>query len=96
MFADSSRFAEQFGADVRTASEGRALCMVIGHVSPVSAINAVGGTLAAMLPNHRAIAIVDLRHLPALQGHEDIRVAGPISVDPQRFAAFQRLIGVRG
>lgn len=93
--AGSDQFADGFGANVSTKSGGRGMCMIIAHRSPVAAINAAGGTLVTLLPNHRAIAIVDLRNLPLLQHHEDVRVAGPISVDPQRFAAFQRLAGVR-
>ncbi|WP_017667185.1 hypothetical protein [Sandarakinorhabdus sp. AAP62] len=90
-----NQFADHFGADVSAAAEGRAMCLVIGHRSPLAAINMVGGTAVAALPNHRVVAIVDLRNLPLLQRHEDVRVAGPISIDPQRFAAFQKLVGAR-
>ncbi len=71
------------------------MCLIVGYRSPLAAIKTVGGTAVAALPSHRVVAIVDLRNLPLLQRHEDVRVAGPISIDPQRFAAFQRLVGAQ-
>jgi hypothetical protein len=86
--------AAAFGAQVSALQSGRGMCLIIGHRSPEVSIKTVGGQLVAMLPGHRAIAIVDIRNLAQLQQHEDVKLAGPISVDPGRFQAFQRLVGL--
>jgi hypothetical protein len=90
-----SKMAESFGAKVDIDFGSKAMCFVIGRVSPIAAINAAQGIVAAKLSETRVLAVVDLVHLPILQRHPDIEIAGPVSIDADRFARFANLVGVK-
>lgn len=88
--------ARAFGAKVDLASGSLSLCLVTTRGSAVPAINSVGGTVVAVLSPDRVIAVVDMTLLGRLQRHPDVIRAGSVSVDPARFAQFQRLVGLPG
>lgn len=86
--------ADSFGAKIETrASEGIALCLVIGDTEPVAAIAAVDGTLVGLLGSGRVLALVALDRLPVLRQQPSVRHAGPVNVDRARLAEFARLTG---
>lgn len=90
-----SQMSEAFGADVELKSTGTVLCLVIGRISPISAVNAVNGSIVTIISQNRVLALVDIVFLSNLRGHRDVVLAGPVSIDPQRFAQFARLVGVQ-
>lgn len=87
--------ARSFGAavDLR-AAEGRTLFLVVGRDrSPQPAIRSLGGAVVTRLPGgRRCIAVLELGRADALRAHPDIALAGPVSIDQERFAHFARLI----
>jgi hypothetical protein len=90
-----TKTAETFGAKIEIDYGSKAMCFVIGRVSPIAAINAAQGIVAAKLSETRALVVVDLKLLPILQRHPDIEIAGPVSIDAERFARFANLVGVK-
>ena len=91
---DDTATARTFGAKVDVATGSLSLCLVVTRGSPAPALNSVGGTVVAVLSPDRVIAVVDMTLLGQLQRHPDVLRAGSVSVDPARFAQFQRLIGL--
>lgn len=91
-----SATAQAFGANVAVATGSWAMCLVIARRDPAAALNAVGARLLATLSSTQVIAFVDMTLFAQLRGHPDIASAGSISVDPQRFARFQKMVGVAG
>jgi hypothetical protein len=86
--------ADIFGARIETRTgNGLALCLVIGHASPLAAIAAVEGQAVSALGNDRVLALVNLERLPALRQQPAVRHAGPVNVDRARLEAFARLTG---
>lgn len=85
--------ARGFGATIEMTRGSLALCLVATTGSPLPAINAVGAKVLAALSPTRVIAVVDMTRFGQLQRRPDILMAGPISVDPQRFARFQQILG---
>lgn len=91
---DDTPIARSFGARVDFASGSSSLCLVATRGSPQPAINAVGGRVLAALSATQVIAVVDMSLFSQLQRHPDVLRAGAVTVDPERFARFQRLIGL--
>jgi hypothetical protein len=61
---------------------------------PVSAV-AGGGVIAARLSDPRhVLAVAPLASQAALRNHPAVAHAGPVSLDPQRFAHFAQLMGL--
>lgn len=94
--APGSTTAEAFGADVSLRADGRSLFFVVGRKgSPDAAVRSVGGSIVTHLQApERALAVAPLAAHAELREHRDLRLAGPVSVDPQRFERFCRLIGL--
>jgi len=88
--------AEAFGADVSLRADGRSLFFVVGREGPPdAAVRSVGGTVVTHLQEpRRALAVAPLAAHSQLREHRDLRLAGPVSIDPQRFERFCRLIGL--
>lgn len=86
--------ARSFGAKVEMASGSLGLCLIATVGSPLPAVNAVGARVLAQLSPTRVIAVVDMTLFGQLQHRRDVLMAGPISVDPTRFAQFQRIVGI--
>lgn len=58
-------------------------------------MRAVGGQVITRLPDaRRVLAIAPLEAYSALSRHPEIALAGPVSIDPQRFGAFAQLVGL--
>jgi hypothetical protein len=58
-------------------------------------VRSVGGTVVTRLPDpRRVLAFAPLAAHAELRGHPDLALAGPVSIDPQRFERFARLIGL--
>jgi hypothetical protein len=88
--------AEAFGAEISTADRETSLFFVIGGDGPPdAAVRSVGGTIVTHLQDsHRALAIAPLAAHAALRKDRTLKVAGPVSIDPERFERFTRLIGL--
>jgi hypothetical protein len=88
--------AEAFGAEVSTPERERSLFFVIGRDGPPDAtVRSVGGTVVTHLQDRRRVlAVAPLAAHAALRQSRELLLAGPISIDPQRFARFARLIGL--
>lgn len=86
----ASDTAAGFGATVHLA-DARTLFLVVGaDADPAPAVLAAGGAVLARLGPHRLLAHCQVTRGAALAGHADVRAAGPVSIDPARFAAFAR------
>lgn len=92
----SSAAARAFGASVSIATEGQSLFLVIGRTGPPDlAIRAVGGDVLTRLPGQRRVlAVAPLDAYTALSRHPQIALAGPVSIDAERFAWFAQLVGL--
>lgn len=92
----SSATAEAFGADVRVRDEGRSLFFVVGRGGPPDrAVLAAGGQVVTRLPDpSRVLALAPLESYARLTRHPEIELAGPISIDAERFGAFARLLSL--
>lgn len=85
--------AEAFGATIEMAAQGSTLALVAGRTGqpPHAAVATAGGRVVADLGGGRLVAIVELQALLGMRQHPAIITAGPISVDPERFARFAAL-----
>lgn len=92
----SSRIAEAFGANVGMATDGALLCLVVGRTgSPEPAVASVGGTVLLRIPDgRRVLATASYAALTALQRRPDVALAGPVSIDRDRFGHFAQLVGL--
>jgi len=94
-----SAIARQFGASIDVAATGgRSLFLVVGKgVSPRSAVASVDGQIVVELPDGvRVLALLPVAMRGTVQRHRDVALAGPVSVDPVRFARFAALLGLNG
>ena len=94
-----SATARQFGASIDVATtEGRALFLVVGKgVSPRPAVASVDGQVVAELPDGvRVLALMPVAMQATVQRHRDVALAGPVTIDPVRFARFAALLGLNG
>ena len=91
-----SSTARAFGARVSLPLEGRSLFFVVGRdQAPDAIVRAAGGTVVARLPDERRVlAILSLAAGTGLRGHPGLELAGPVSIDAERFARFTALIGL--
>jgi len=94
--AGSSATAQAFGASVSLPVEGRSLFFVVGRCgSPEAIVLAAGGVVVTRFPDpRRVLAIAPLAVHSALASHPGIEVAGPVSIDAERFGRFAQLIGL--
>lgn len=92
----ASPTSETFGAAVDVNAGGRSLFFVVGRAGPPDAVvAALGGRVVVHLPDgRRALAVLGFDVFGALRRHPAIALAGPVSVDPDRFASFARLVGL--
>jgi hypothetical protein len=94
----SSAAARAFGASVAIATAGESLFLVVGRTGPPDpAVRAVGGQVLTRLPDQRRVlAVASLDAYTALSRHPDIALAGPVSIDAERFGRFAQLVGLDG
>ncbi|MGH3072291.1 MAG: hypothetical protein ACRDNB_08490 [Gaiellaceae bacterium] len=94
----SSATARAFGANVEVAADGRSLFLVVGWVGPPDvAIRSVGGQVVTRLPDRRRVlAVAAFDAYTALSRHPDVALAGPVSIDAERFGRFAQLVGLDG
>lgn len=92
----TSPAARAFGASISIATEGQSLFLVVGREEPPDlAVRTVGGEVLTRLPDQRRVlAVAELDAYAALNRHPDIALAGPVSIDAERFARFAQLIGL--
>jgi hypothetical protein len=92
----SSATADAFGASVSVPVSGNSLFFVVGRTAaPDTVVASVGGSVVTHLPDpRRALAIAPLEALESLRRHPELALAGPVSIDPERFSAFARIIGL--
>lgn len=88
--------AEAFGAEISTPEQERSLYFAIGSDGPPdAAIRSVGGRVVARLQDPRSVlALAPLAAHAALREDRSLRLAGPVTIDPERFERFTRLIGL--
>jgi hypothetical protein len=91
-----SSTARAFGARVTLPIEGRSLFFVVGRgEAPDAIVRAAGGVVVARLPDpRRVLAVLSLAAGTGLRGHPGLELAGPVSIDAERFARFTELIGL--
>lgn len=85
-----------FGAKVDVGRGQAGLCLVVGRDgSPARPVAAVQGRIVTLLPGgRRALALLSWEALQAVQRDAAVAVAGPVSIDPERFARFAALTGL--
>jgi hypothetical protein len=76
--------------------EGRSLFFVLGRDGPPdAAVRASGGQVVTRLPDpRRVLAIAPLDGYKSLSRHPAILLAGPVSIDAERFGSFAKLVGL--
>ncbi len=69
---------------------------MIGRDGPPDAIVAsIGGTVVTRLQDRRRVlAVAPLAAHAALRQNRGLELAGPVSIDPERFERFTRLVGL--
>jgi hypothetical protein len=79
-----------------TADRRPGLFFVIGRSgSPREAIMTLGGEVVTQLPDERRVlALLPQVGYLSLQAHPEIELAGPVSIDAERFERFARLAGL--
>lgn len=93
--AGSSATARSFGADVSLGMEGRSLFFVLGRDGPPdAAVAAAGGHVVTRLPDQRVLAVAPLDAYQDLSRHPAVALAGPVSIDAERFGSFAKLVGL--
>jgi hypothetical protein len=94
--AGSSDTARTFGADVSLGMEGRSLFFVLGRGGPPdAAVRAAGGQVVTRLADpRRVLAVAPLDAYAGLSRHPAVALAGPVSIDAQRFGSFAKLVGL--
>jgi hypothetical protein len=92
----SSATARSFGADVSLGLEGQSLFFVLGHGGPPdAAVRAAGGQVVTRLPDpRRVLAVAPLDAYQGLSRHPAVALAGAVSIDPERFGSFAKLVGL--
>ena len=85
-----------FGAEVAVDAPPRGLYLVVGHRgAPAGSVRSVGGEVVVVLEERNSLlAILDVDCHPALQRQPDVALAGPVTIDPTRFARFVALAGL--
>lgn len=91
----SSATADAFNARISVADHGQSLFYVVAHNgTPDAAVRAVGGQVMTRLAAPgRALALAPLSAHSQLRDHPALKLAGPVTIDPDRFQRFARLIG---
>ena len=92
----ASATSRAFGANVAVHTEGQSLFFVIGWTgAPDLAVRAAGGQVVTRLPDpRRVLAVAPLESYSALSRHPEVALAGPISIDAERFGRFAQLVGL--
>ncbi len=92
----SSTTAQTFGAEVSLGMEGQSLFLVLGAGGPPdAAVHAAGGQIVTRLPDpRRVLAVVPFDASPALSRHPAVALAGPVTIDANRFGNFAKLVGL--
>ena len=92
----SSETARAFGANVSVETGGTSLFFVVGWTHPPDqAVLAAGGQVVTRLPDpRRVLAVAPLEAYAALGRHRDVALAGPVSIDAERFGRFAQLVGL--
>jgi hypothetical protein len=91
----SSATAKTFDANISIADQEQSLFYVVARAgTPDAAVRSVGGEVVSRLTVRKALALAPLALYSTLRNHPDLQLAGPITIDPERFARFTRLLGV--
>ena len=97
--AAASAVARGFGATIAVARpDGRGLYLVVGNnQSPEAAIVAAGGQVLVRIPGGvRVLAALPVAAQGLVQRHPSVALAGPVTIDPARFASFAALARLDG
>lgn len=94
----SSATSRAFGASVAVATEGQSLFFVVGWSAPPDVpVRSAGGHVVTRLPDpRRVLAVAPLEAYSELSRHPEIALAGPVSIDPERFGRFAQFVGLDG
>lgn len=76
--------------------EGRSLFFVLGRDgAPDAAVRAAGGQVVIRLPDQRRVlAVAPVDAYEGLSRHPAVELAGPVSIDAERFGRFATLVGL--
>jgi hypothetical protein len=90
----ASAMARAFDADISIGETAPTLFYVVANEgTPDAAVGAVGGKIVGRLLSERqALALAPLAAHSTLRDHPDLKLAGPVMVDPERFNRFGRMI----
>ena len=91
-----SATARAFGASVSMPMEGQSLFFLVGRGEPPDAIvRATGGVVVTRLPDQRRVlAVLPLAAYAGLREHPGLELAGPVTIDAERFGRFTELVGL--
>ena len=95
--AADSAMARGFGAEIAVGKPGgQALFLVVGRgASPEAAVVGLGGKVLVRLPGGiRVLAVLPVLAQGPLGRHPAVALAGPVTIDPDRFARFAALSGL--
>ena len=72
------------------------LFFVVGREqAPDAIVRAAGGRVVTRLADpRRVVAVLPLSAYGMVVGHPALTSAGPVAIDPSRFTAFARLVGL--
>lgn len=92
----TTHVARAFGAVVNVEAPPRGLYLVIGRRGvPEAAVRSVRGEVVVRLDESASLlAVLAVDNHAVLQRHPDVALAGPVTIDPERFARFVGLAGL--
>jgi len=89
----NSEIARAFGANVNMTWETNGLYLVKGRAgSPASLVRSSGGKVAVEMGAGTVLAALPFASYLAFREHAEVAFIGPVSVDPQRFEQFLRMM----
>jgi len=95
MAAGPGGWGETFGAAVDVARPDTGLCLVVGReAAPTAAVHRHGARVVTQVLDRRLLALASFDALQALQGDPEVALAGPVAIDPARFARFCAVAGI--
>jgi hypothetical protein len=95
--AGGGDLAGAFGATIRVSRpEGAGLCLVVTRGADAGGLVAgAGGRVVTRFPGAtRCLALVTWAGMESLRAHRAVAVAGPVSIDAERFERFASFAGL--
>jgi len=91
----NSKTADAFGARVQAPGDHQGLHLVVAAAGELPRLlSEVQGRPVVVLGERRVLALMTMAGATILSRHPQVRLCGPVSVDPQRFDLFVKTIGL--